>query len=328
MASSPPRSGLATKSRAPSSSDLKTSPRRELEERTITGVGRCAISRRRKVKPSMRGICRSRTMASGRSAITSRRACSPSRAWPTTSKSPVDSSIPCSSPRLSAESSTSSIRSRPRWAGALTAPLRRGARLAEDQLPVEVDQLEVGAELQQRLGVAEQQPAAVAQPVVEVAQHAPPGRGVEVEQHVAAEDHVEGRRRQPLAVEQVGGAEADQAAERLVDHPAPLLQVEPAPQRLALGAAEGVLAVGPGQRRGPGSGARGRRRAPRAPSPRSAPSRAAARPACRPPRRWRSRRRGAAAAARRPAPAPAPGGCPARRRAAGPAPGRSRSRWW
>ena len=65
-APAPARSvGLATKSTAPSSSALNTSssPLRPLT--TITGVGRCAIRRRRKVKPSMRGISRSSVMRSG-----------------------------------------------------------------------------------------------------------------------------------------------------------------------------------------------------------------------------------------------------------------------
>ncbi len=79
-AESPPSSGLATKSSAPNSSDLKTSPRREAPERTTTGVGWRSMRSRRKVKPSIRGIWRSRRMASGASASACRSASSPSPA--------------------------------------------------------------------------------------------------------------------------------------------------------------------------------------------------------------------------------------------------------
>ena len=77
--------GFATKSTAPSSSARNTvsSPLRPLT--TSTGVGRFAISSRRKVKPSMRGISRSRVIRSGRSWSALRSASSPSRAQPTTS---------------------------------------------------------------------------------------------------------------------------------------------------------------------------------------------------------------------------------------------------
>ena len=106
--------GFATKSTAPSSSALKTSCVSPRPLTTITGVGSRAISRRRNVKPSMRGISRSSVIRSGRS---SRSPCasasSPSGAQSTTSTSGERSSMRMIVRRLNAESSITSTRIAP-----------------------------------------------------------------------------------------------------------------------------------------------------------------------------------------------------------------------
>src|SRR5205807_1665924 len=58
--------GLAIKSSAPSSSALNTLRSLDFEETAITAVGRLCISQRRKAKPSITGISRSRVTTSGR----------------------------------------------------------------------------------------------------------------------------------------------------------------------------------------------------------------------------------------------------------------------
>ena len=72
--------GLGTNSTAPSSRALKTLPSSEREETTMIGVGCFCITIRSSVKPSMRGISRSRVIKSGRRSITLRRPSSPSQA--------------------------------------------------------------------------------------------------------------------------------------------------------------------------------------------------------------------------------------------------------
>ncbi len=61
--------GLDSTSTAPASmaSRARRPPFWVREERMITGMGRCCISLRRKVRPSMRGISMSRVMTSGSS---------------------------------------------------------------------------------------------------------------------------------------------------------------------------------------------------------------------------------------------------------------------
>ncbi len=73
------------KSIAPSSRARKTWSRSAWLEITITGVGRFAISKRRKAKPSISGISRSRVIASGRRSKAICRASLPFTARPTTS---------------------------------------------------------------------------------------------------------------------------------------------------------------------------------------------------------------------------------------------------
>ncbi len=113
------RLGFATKSRAPSSRARNTLPLAEFPEITKTGVGLRAMSKRRNVNPSMRGISRSSVTRSGSSWSASRNASSPSFAFPTTTTSGMLSSKPVMVRRLNAESSTTSTRSG--FIGALSA---------------------------------------------------------------------------------------------------------------------------------------------------------------------------------------------------------------
>src|SRR5205085_10953651 len=85
--------GLAMKSSAPSSRALNTLRSLERDETAITAVGRLCISQRRKAKPSITGISRSRVMTSGRCRITCLMPSSPLTAVATTLMSPCDSSI-------------------------------------------------------------------------------------------------------------------------------------------------------------------------------------------------------------------------------------------
>src|SRR6266702_8263749 len=146
------------------------------------------MSRRRKVNPSMRGMSRSRQMQSGRSCRARRSPSSPSAALPTTSWPPA-ASVASTARRLASQSSTTSTRAElgprtPARDGMVTGELmgrgsRVGARLAVDEVVAQVDQLEVGGDVEQGLGVTEQEEAAVAQLLVEAAHHALPRQQVE-----------------------------------------------------------------------------------------------------------------------------------------------------
>ena len=92
--------GLAMKSTAPSSSALNTFSSPRVELMTITGTGLLAIRMRSMVKPSMRGISRSRVTRSGVRSITRLIPSSPLVAYPTTSTPGSSSSMRVMARRL------------------------------------------------------------------------------------------------------------------------------------------------------------------------------------------------------------------------------------
>ena len=169
------RSGLATKSSAPSSSALKTFSFCEYDDTTMTGVGCLPIRMRRKVKPSIRGISRSSVMTSGLSSVTRRSASSPSPALPTTSTSGGArehvGDVPAVVRRVVDDEEPDGRRGR-HEALLPTATLfgsspRTSLGLAVDEVFLQVDELEGGRHVEQRLGVAEQEDAARVQALVE-----------------------------------------------------------------------------------------------------------------------------------------------------------------
>src|SRR5688500_5437746 len=123
----------------------------------MTGVGRRVIKMRRKVKPSTLGMSRSSVITSGEQAKTWRSPSSPSAARATTRIPGLASSSALRLCRLCAESTMTSTRigvgSR-----VIVAPLR--SWLAVHHVVAQVDELERGADVEQRLRVAEQQVAA------------------------------------------------------------------------------------------------------------------------------------------------------------------------
>ncbi len=163
-----PSSGFATKSSAPSSRALKTSARRDCEETTTTGVGRRAMSRRRNVNPSIRGICEveedevrlepqhlpERLLAVARR---------PHDDDPGAALEDAPDRAPA---RLGVVDEEHAGGPRPvarRVPSRKRLSRRAARRLAVHEVGAEVDDLEVGGEVDERLGVAEEEPAAVAQ---------------------------------------------------------------------------------------------------------------------------------------------------------------------
>ena len=104
--------GLAMMSMAPASSACSSvsEPSSVSDEQMITGIGRCAMIRRRKVMPSIRGISTSRTMTSGTSSWIRRAATKGSEAVAITSISGGSFRISVMTRRTAAESSTISTR--------------------------------------------------------------------------------------------------------------------------------------------------------------------------------------------------------------------------
>ena len=104
--------GFGTMSTAPASSasNVNCDPSSVPAEQMTTGIGRCAMILRRKVRPSIRGISMSSTMTSGSSFSSRRAAANGSAAVPMISMSGSSPRIDVMIWRTDAESSTISTR--------------------------------------------------------------------------------------------------------------------------------------------------------------------------------------------------------------------------
>ena len=180
---------LSTKSMAPISSPrmVTAAPSVVCELRSRTGVGQSCMMRRRASSPSIRGIFTSRVITSGCSAQALANPSFPSDAVPTTSMPGSAASMRVRACRTKVESSMTRTR-------IMRAPARGAAvGLLVDHRALEADGGEHVGDPRQRLRVAEEQVAARSEGLVERA-HRLQDRGVgEVDEHVAAEDHVHGR---------------------------------------------------------------------------------------------------------------------------------------
>src|SRR6266498_2416989 len=113
-------------------------------------------------------------------------------------------------------------------------------------------QLELRGERDERLGVAEEEIAALDQAVVETADHHLLRSLVEIDDHVATEDDVDvAEERDARVVVEVEAAERDAVADLVADAPRAVgLAREVALAQRGIGGAEGVLAILPAPRLG------------------------------------------------------------------------------
>ena len=174
-----PSRGLRITSTAPASSACisVSEPCSVSDEHMTTGIGRCAISLRRKVMPSMRGISTSSMITSGSSFWMRRAATNGSDAVPITA---ISGSLP----------------------SIVGQRLAHDRRVVDDQHlhrrlhgarrnTVLADRAQRQIHAGERFRMAQEQEAAGAQVLAQPLQHRMLGRLVEIDQHVAAEDHVE-----------------------------------------------------------------------------------------------------------------------------------------
>src|SRR5258706_622024 len=161
-------------------------PRSATPEQTTTGMGSSSMICFKNVNPSMHGICRSRTMTSGRKRCIFSMAMSGSEA--------TTVCIPCSTERselmtwrTTAESSTTrTLSSFPPFAGTAFRFISFHLRVDGGH-----DRAEAIGETARRFGVAQEEEPIVREAIREALEDVPSLRNIEVDEDIAAKNDVE-----------------------------------------------------------------------------------------------------------------------------------------